>query len=40
MKSPSGTKYMFAMECSNPAATKALIGGTIARMRSAVVRAL
>lgn len=40
MNSPRGMKYMFAIECSNPAATKTLIGGTIARMRSAVVRAL
>ena len=31
---------MFAIECSNPAATNALTGGTMARIRSAVVRAL
>ena len=40
MSKPSGTKYMFAIECSKPAATNALIGGTMARIRSAVVRAL
>ena len=31
---------MLATLCSNPAATKAAIGGTIARIRSVVVRAL
>ena len=30
---------MFATLCSNPQATKAAIGGTIARILSAVVRA-
>jgi hypothetical protein len=39
MRRPSGTKYMLATECSKPAATKALIGGTTARTRSVVVRA-
>jgi hypothetical protein len=33
-------KYMFATLCSKPAATNAAIGGTIARIRSVVVRAL
>jgi len=28
---PGGTKYMFATECSNPAATKGLIEKTMAR---------
>jgi hypothetical protein len=40
MKSASGMKYMLATECSNPAATKAAIGGMIARILSVVVRAL
>ena len=39
IRRPRGTKYMLATECSKPAATKALIGGTMARTRSAVVRA-
>jgi hypothetical protein len=39
MRRPSGTKYMLATECSKPAATKALIGGTTAKTRSVVVRA-
>ena len=30
-------KYMFATECSKPAATNAAIGGTIARILSVVV---
>ena len=33
-------KYMLATLCSKPAATKAAIGGTTARILSAVVRAL
>jgi hypothetical protein len=33
-------KYIFATLCSKPAATNAAIGGTTARIRSAVVRAL
>jgi len=33
-------KYMFATLCSKPAATNAAIGGTTARIRSVVVRAL
>ena len=36
---PAGMKYMFATECSKPIATKAAIGGTMARIRSVVVRA-
>ena len=32
-------KYMFAMLCSKPTATNAAIGGTIARIRSVVLRA-
>jgi len=39
-KRPNGRKYMFATLCSKPAATNAVIGGTIARILSAVVRAL
>ena len=35
-----GIKYMFAIECSKPTATKAVIGGIIARILSVVVRAL
>ena len=33
-------KYMLAMLCSKPAATKAVIGKMIARILSVVVRAL
>src|SRR6185503_13802995 len=40
INNPIGMKYMLAMECSNPAATKAVMGGMMARMRSVVVRAL
>ena len=39
-KIPNGMKNMFATLCSKPAATKAVIGGMIARILSAVVRAL
>src|SRR5262249_45332949 len=39
-KSAQGIRYIFATECSNPAATKVAIGGTIAGILSAVVRAL
>ena len=39
MSIATGMKYMFATECSKPIATNAAIGGTIARMRSVVVRA-
>src|SRR6185369_12500641 len=35
-----GTKYMFAILCSKPAATKAVIGNTIAMILSTVLRAL
>ena len=35
---PSGTKYMFAMLCSNPAAMKADAGSTIPASFSIVVR--
>ncbi len=34
----SGMKYMFAMECSKPAATKAEIGNTIATSLSTTLR--
>ena len=36
----TGTKYMLATLCSNPAATNVAIGGTTARTRSVVDRAL
>ena len=39
MNRPIGTKYMLAMLCSNPAATKAEIGKMIARILSVVDRA-
>jgi hypothetical protein len=39
MNKPTGMKYMFATLCSNPAATKAEMGGMIARIFPAVVRA-
>src|SRR5687767_11850749 len=37
--STTGTKYMLAMLCSSPIATKALTGGTIASTLSVTVRA-
>src|SRR6266446_7814982 len=33
-----GSKYMFATECSKPAATKPEIGGIMARILSVIVR--
>src|SRR6516162_6480182 len=39
IRRPSGTKYMFTTECSNPAATNAEIGKSTARILSAVERA-
>ena len=38
--SPTGIKYIFAMQCSKPAATKAVIGKITARILSVVLRAL
>ncbi len=40
MKRPTGMKYMLAMLCSNPAATKAAIGGIMLKILSVVLRAL
>jgi hypothetical protein len=37
---PMGMKYIFAIECSHPDATNAVIGGMIATILSVVVRAL
>jgi len=37
---PMGTKYIFATLCSNPAATKAVMGKIIAAILSTVLRAL
>ncbi len=40
MRSPTGMKYMLATECSNPAATKAVMGKMMAAILSTVLRAL
>ena len=39
MSRPSGMKYMFATQCSKPAATKALTGRMMARILSVTLRA-
>src|ERR1700761_4046545 len=39
IKRPIGMKYALAMQCSKPAAAKAVIGGMIVKTRSTVVRA-
>src|SRR5574337_573947 len=39
IKSPIGMKYMFAILCSNPAATNAVIGNRMDRTLSVVLRA-
>ncbi len=40
IKRDTGMKYMLAMLCSNPAATKQAMGGMIAMILSVTVRAL
>lgn len=40
VSSANDKRYIFAIECSNPADENAAIGGTIARILSVVVRAL